>query len=54
MEDGNMQEVKTIFVDEHGREIGMSNENVVITSMGDHQVTSIPNLHFLFFTSQND
>lgn len=40
MEDGNMQEVKTIFVDEHGREIGMSNENVVITSMGDHQVTT--------------
>ncbi|CAG2236145.1 KRAB [Mytilus edulis] len=40
MEDGSMQEVKTIFVDEHGREIGTSNENVVITSMGDTQVTT--------------
>lgn len=40
MEDGAMQEVKTIFVDEHGREIGTSNENVVITTMGDHHVTT--------------
>lgn len=41
MEDEVIQEVKTIFVDEQGREIGTSNDNVVITSMGDHATEQV-------------